>query len=96
VVEVVITNIGTASVTLHNTETKLRIVSPSALAGREATLGSSPTITPGESKTLTFTFPSQWSDFAPYSNARAVLTLKDTAGNTVAIFDVGIRIVSGG
>jgi hypothetical protein len=95
-VEVVVTNIGTASVTLHGTHTKLRIVSPSALAGTEASLGTGTPIAPGESKTLTFTFAGAWSSFAPYRSASAVLILKDSAGNTIGQFEVSIRIIGGG
>jgi hypothetical protein len=95
-VEVVVANIGTASVTLGGTNTKLRIVSPSGLAtaAGEASLGSDQTIAPGESKTLTFTFTGKWSNFATYRSAGAVLILKDTAGNTIGQFEVSIRIVS--
>ncbi|MFZ8794429.1 MAG: hypothetical protein ACO2O2_11185 [Acidilobaceae archaeon] len=100
-VEVVVANIGTASVTLDNANTKLRIVSPSGLVtalsgGAEVSLGSTgtTTIAPGESKTLTFTFTGAWSNFASYRIAGAVLILKDTAGNTIGQFEVSIRIVS--
>ena len=100
-VEVVVANLGSASVTLHSGETRLRIVSPSTLVndlgiGVERTLGSSPTIAPGESKTLTFTFGGEWPKFAPHRSAGAVLIVKDTAGNTIGQFEVRIRIVGGG
>jgi hypothetical protein len=90
VVEVSVANIGATSVTLHSGETKLRIVSPFSL---ERHLGSSPTIAPGESKTLTFTFSGAWGTFAPHRSASAVLIVKDTAGNTIGQFEVRIRIV---
>ena len=93
VVEVSVTNIGTASVTLHGTHTKLEIVSPFT---NTATLGSSLNIAPGESKTLTFTFGGAWSTFSNHRNAAAVLVLKDTAGNTIGQFEVSIRIIGGG
>jgi uncharacterized cupredoxin-like copper-binding protein len=99
-VEVVVANIGTASVTLDGTDTKLKIVGPSdlvnSLSNAEVSLGSTQTIAPGESKTLTFTFTGEWSDFESYRSASAVLTLKDTAGNTIGLFEVSIRIVGGG
>jgi hypothetical protein len=100
-VEVVVENIGAASVTLHGTETKLRIVSPSALVtalggGAERSLGTTTTIAPGESKTLAFTFGGAWPHFAPHRSAGAVLIVKDTAGNTIGQFEVRIRIVGGG
>jgi hypothetical protein len=97
-VEVVVANIGTAQVTLKGTDTKLRIVSPSglvnALTNAEVSLGTDTPIAPGETKTLTFTFTEEWSDFASYRSAGAVLILKDTAGNTIGQFEVSIRIVS--
>ena len=100
-VEVVVANVGTAQVALDNANTKLRIVSPSGLVtalggGAEVSLGATgtTTIAPGESKTLTFTFTGAWSNFASYRVAGAVLTLKDTAGNTIGQFEVSIRIVS--
>jgi hypothetical protein len=98
-VEVVVENVGSASVTLHGTNTKLIIVSPSGLvntlgSGAERSLGSSPTIAPGESKTLAFTFGGSWSSaFALYKSAGAVLIVKDTDGNTIGQFEVRIRIV---
>jgi hypothetical protein len=99
VVEVVVANIGTAQVTLKGSDTKLRIVSPSGLVtalgtGAEVSLVTDETIAPGESKTLTFTFPGAWSNFASHRVAGAVLILKDTAGNTIGQFEVSIRIVS--
>jgi len=99
-VEVVVTNIGTASVTLKGTETKLRIVGPSglvtALGSTEVFLGTDTPIAPGESTTLTFTFTGRWSNFASYRSAGAVLILKDPAGNTIGQFEVSIRIIGGG
>jgi uncharacterized cupredoxin-like copper-binding protein len=100
VVEVVVANIGTASVTLDDTNTMLRIVGPSglvnALTNAEVSLGTDQTIAPGESTTLTFTFTGAWSNFESYRSASAVLILKDTAGNTIGLFEVSIRIVGGG
>jgi hypothetical protein len=92
-VEVVVANIGTAQVTLHDTNTKLDILGPFTAT---ASLGSSPTIAPGESKTLTFTFNGAWGTFDDYRSASARLVLKDTAGNTVGTFEVSIRIIGGG
>jgi hypothetical protein len=89
-VEVVVANIGATSVTLHSTETKLRIVSPFVL---ERSLGATTTIAPGESKTLAFTFSGEWSTFALHRSAGAVLIVKDTAGNTIGQFEVRVRIV---
>ncbi len=99
VVEVVVANIGTAQVTLDDTNTKLRIVSPSGLVtalgtSAEVSLGTDITIAPGESKTLMFTFSGRWSDFASYRSAGAVLVLKDPAGNTIGQYEISIRIVS--
>ena len=100
VVEVVVANIGTARVALHGTETKIRIVGPpglvSALSTTEASLGSGTTIAPGESKTLTFTFTGAWGAFDDHRTANAILVLKDTDGNTIGQFEIGIRIVGGG
>lgn len=96
VVEVVVSNVGTTKVTLHGTNTRLRIVSPPALAVYEASLGSPQTIGAGESRSLTFTFNGLWSTFSNYRNAGAVLTLRDTAGNTIDQLEVSIRIVGGG
>ena len=92
-VEVVVENVGSARVMLHSGETKLIIVSPFSL---ERPLFSSPTIAPGESKTLAFTFPGEWGTFASHRSAVAVLIIKDTAGNTIGQFEVRIRIVGGG
>jgi hypothetical protein len=94
-VEVVVANIGTAQVTLKGSDTTLEILGPFT-AGPQA-LGSNPTINPGESKTLSFTFSNKWtSDFSKYRSASARLVLKDTAGNTIAQFEVSIRIIGGG
>jgi uncharacterized cupredoxin-like copper-binding protein len=101
VVEVVVTNIGTASVTLDGTTTKLRIVGPSELVtalgdDAEVSLDTDITIAPGESKTLTFTFTGAWDNFNDYRSASARLVLKDAAGNTIGQFEVSIRIIGGG
>jgi hypothetical protein len=101
VVEVVVANIGTASVTLDDSNTMLRIVGPSGLVdalgdGAEVSLGSESPIAPGESKTLTFTFNGAWDNFNDYRSASARLVLKDTAGNTIGQFEVSIRIIGGG
>jgi len=101
-VEVVVANIGTASVTLHGDDTMLRIVGPpglvSVLSGgnEEAPLGPDTTIAPGESKTLTFWFDGAWGAFDGYRTANAILVLKDINGNTIGQFEIGIRIVGGG
>jgi len=95
VVEVVVANIGTAQVTLHDTNTKLEILGPFT---DSATLGSPEIIAPGESKTLTFTFTGGWTTgkFQDYRSASARLVLKDTADNTIGQFEVSIRIIGGG
>jgi hypothetical protein len=95
VVEVVVANTGTAQVTLNDTNTKLDILGPFTTT---ASLDSSQTIAPGESKTLTFTFTGEWTTgkFKDYRSASARLVLKDTAGNTVGTFEVSIRIIGGG
>ena len=100
-VEVVVANIGTARVALSGADTKIRIVGPpglvSALSGNEeAPLGPDTTIAPGESKTLTFWFLGAWGAFDGYRTANAILVLKDTDGNTIGQFEIGIRIVGGG
>ena len=102
-VEVVVANIGTANVTLKagTDKTRLIITGPSGLvsdlgAAATQTLGGDTAIAPGSSKTLTFTFTGKWSDFAKYRSASARLVLIDTAGNTIAQFEVSIRIIGGG
>jgi len=102
-VEVVVANIGTANVTLKagTDKTRLIITGPSGLvsdlsADATQTLGGDTAIAPGSSKTLTFTFTGKWSDFAKYRSASARLVLIDTAGNTIAQFEVSIRIIGGG
>jgi hypothetical protein len=99
VVEVVVANIGTAPVTLDGDTTELTIIGPSGLVEglSSATQSTSDTdIAPGQSTTLTFTFTNEWSDFAKYRSATARLVLKDKAGNTIAQFEVSIRIIGGG
>jgi hypothetical protein len=103
VVEVVLANIGTANVTLKSGagKTRLIITGPSGLVsdlGAAATqaLTTDTAIAPGSSKTLTFTFSGQWSNFAKYRSASARLVLIDTADNTIAQFEVSIRIIGGG
>ena len=93
-VEVVVANIGTAQVTLDGTNTKLKILGP--FTPTEASLGSDQTIYPGESATLTFTFTGAWSTFENYRSASARLVLVDKADNTIAQFEVSIRIIGGG
>jgi hypothetical protein len=93
VVEVVVTNIGTARVTLDGGTTELEILVPFSSS---ATLDSDETINPGESKTLTFTFTGAWDNFNDYRSASARLVLKDKAGNTIGQFEVSIRIIGGG
>jgi hypothetical protein len=94
-VEVVVANIGTAQVTLKAGagQTRLEILAPFTAT---ASLGTDTTIAPGASKTLTFTFNGLWSSFAPHNSASARLVLRDTAGNTVGMFEVSIRIIGGG
>ena len=94
-VDVIVANIGTAQVTLNSGTTTLEILGPFT-AGPQALGGSNPTIYPGESKTLTFTFNGAWDNFNDYRSASARLVLKDTAGNTIAQFEVSIRIIGGG
>jgi hypothetical protein len=103
VVEVVLANIGTAQVTLQHGDgkTRLIIMGPSGLvddldADATQTLEDDTAIAPGSSKTLTFTFANQWSNFAKYRSASARLVLIDTADNTIAQFEVSIRIIGGG
>jgi hypothetical protein len=97
-VEIVVANTGTANVTLKDTDTKLKILGPPALAtaAGEVALGSVKAIAPGQSTTLSFTFGGKWTDFAPYRSASGLLVLKDTAGNTIGQFEVSIRIIGGG
>jgi hypothetical protein len=109
VVEVVVANIGTANVTLKGGTTgrtaNLTITGPSGLVsdlsaaggpGVTQRLGSNTAIAPGSSVTLRFTFTNGWDEFAPYRSASARLVLVDTAGNTIAQFEVSIRIIGGG
>jgi len=101
-VDITIINTGSAQVTLKSGAggTNLEILGPSGLVTdlgtNPVTLGTSPTIYPGSTATLTFTFSGEWSDFARYRMASARLTLVDTAGNTIGILEVSIRIVAGG
>jgi len=106
VVEVVVANIGTAQVTLKagSGGSNLTILGPSGLvtalgAGKTVTYTSPTppaTIAPGSSVTLKFTFTGGWDKFEPYRSASARLLLIDTAGNTIAQFEVSIRIIGGG
>ena len=108
VVEVVVANIGTAQVTLKagSGGTNLTITGPPGLVsalsatggpGVTQTLASGNTaIAPGSSVTLKFTFTGGWDKFEPYRSASARLLLIDTAGNTIAQFEVSIRIIGGG
>jgi len=100
-VEVVVANIGTANVTLDGTNTKLTILGPPGLVsdlsgGATQSLTTDTAIAPGSSVTLKFTFTGKWSDFVKYRSASARLLLIDTAGNTIATFEVSIRIIGGG
>jgi hypothetical protein len=103
-VDVIVANIGTANVTLKGGTggTALIITGPSALvtalgAGATKNLGSDTAIAPGSSVTLTFDFGSgSWDNFKLYRSASARLVLIDTAGNTIAQFEVSIRIIGGG
>jgi hypothetical protein len=108
IVEVVVANIGTANVTLKKGSggTNLTITGPSALVtalsatggpGVTQTLASDTAIAPGSSVTLTFDFGSgSWDKFKQYRSASARLLLIDTASNTIAQFEVSIRIIGGG
>jgi len=95
IVDVVVANIGTANVTLKSGtgKTTLYILAPFT---DSATLTTAKAIAPGTSTTLQFTFEDAWASFAPYRSASARLVLVDTAGNTVAQFEVSIRIIGGG
>jgi hypothetical protein len=104
-VDVIVANIGTANVTLKKGSggTNLTITGPSGLvsdlgaADVTKTLASDTAIAPGSSVTLTFDFGSgSWDKFKKYRNASARLLLIDTAGNTIAQFEVSIRIIGGG
>jgi hypothetical protein len=102
-VEVVVANIGTANVTLKAGagKTRLIITGPPGLVtalgiAATQTLGDDTAIAPGQSTTLTFTFTGKWTNFAPYRSASGLLVLKDTADNTIAQFEVSIRIIGGG
>jgi hypothetical protein len=109
-VAVIVANIGTAQVTLKSDsdtdKTRLIITGPPGLVsalsvaggpGVTQTLASGDTtIAPGSSVTLKFTFTEGWDEFEPYRSASARLVLVDTAGNTIAQFEVSIRIIGGG
>jgi hypothetical protein len=104
-VDVIVANIGTANVTLKKGSggTNLTITGPSGLvsalgaADVTKTLASDTAIAPGSSVTLTFDFGSgSWDKFKLYRSASARLLLIDTAGNTIAQFEVSIRIIGGG
>jgi len=105
-VSITVVNTGSAPVTLKSGSggTNLTIIGPSGLV---TALGTNPailggdrgytlTIPPGSTAELKFQFSGEWSDFAKYRMASARLTLVDTAGNTVGILEVSIRIVGGG
>jgi len=96
VVEVVVTNIGTASVTLKNGSggSNLTIIGP--FDAGPAPLDEETTIAPGSSVTLKFTFRNAWDTFKLYRSASARLLLVDTAGNTITNIEVSIRIIGGG
>ncbi|MEM2224328.1 MAG: hypothetical protein QXG64_03920 [Acidilobaceae archaeon] len=47
-------------------------------------------------KTLSFTFGGEWGAFSQYRFATGILTLYDTAGNTVGVLELNIRIAGGG
>jgi len=103
-VSITVVNTGSAQVTLKSGSggTNLTILGPSGLASatNPAILGGASgytlTIPPGSTAELKFQFSNKWSDFARYRMASARLTLVDTAGNTVGILEVSIRIVGGG
>ncbi|MEM0496996.1 MAG: hypothetical protein QXR22_02215, partial [Acidilobaceae archaeon] len=79
-----------------STSTKLQIVSPSALAGSSATIGAPVYVPPGGSATLSFTFINKWNDFRAHKHVTGILTLVDTAGNTVGVLEVSIKVAGGG
>jgi len=91
VVVVTITNTGTATVTL-GTGTELTIPA----LGASDTLGSSVTIPPGASRTLTFTFTGAWSSISNYKYVTGVLTLKDNGGNSIGTLEFAIKVVGVG
>jgi len=104
IVDVIVANIGTANVTLKGgttgSRTTLTILSPTALADALGTKKianlTDTAIAPGSSVTLKFNFSSKWSEFAKYRSASARLVLVDKADNTIAQFEVSIRIIGGG
>jgi len=91
VVVVTITNTGTATVNLGS-GTELHIPA----LGTSATLGSSPSISPGASRTLTFTFSNAWSSISTYKYVTGVLTLKDSGGNSIGALEFTIKVVGVG
>ncbi|MEM4822987.1 MAG: hypothetical protein QXD97_05090 [Acidilobaceae archaeon] len=95
IVDITITNVGSAAVTLSE-DTRLQIVSPSGLAGQEANIDAPVYVPPGGSTTLSFKFEQQWRAFSQYRFATGILTLVDTAGNTVGVLELNIRIAGGG
>ncbi|MEM1938181.1 MAG: hypothetical protein QXI24_00020 [Acidilobaceae archaeon] len=94
-VDITITNVGSAAVTLSK-DTRLQIVSPSALAGLTATINAPVYVPPGGSTTLSFTFNNKWNDFRVYKSVNGILTLYDIDGNTVGVLEVSIKVVGGG
>ncbi|MEM4770513.1 MAG: hypothetical protein QXL49_02865 [Acidilobaceae archaeon] len=94
-VDITITNVGSAAVTLSK-DTRLQIVSPSGLAGLNATINAPVYVPPGGSTTLSFTFSNKWNDFRVYKSVNGILTLDDNDGNTVGVLEVSIKVVGGG
>jgi len=111
-VSITVANVGSAPVTLLGHilfATRLEITGPPDLVqalrdgrGSEdvAPLGGvngyTLTIPPGSTAELKFRFVDEWGDFARYRTATARLILVDTAGNTIGILEVNIRIIGGG
>ncbi|MEM1939538.1 MAG: hypothetical protein QXI24_07125, partial [Acidilobaceae archaeon] len=91
VVDIFITNAGSVPVTLSE-NTKLEIVAPTDLA-ETVKINKETTVYPGELKTLSFNFGGKWGDFSQYRFATGILTLVDTAGNTVGVLELNIRII---
>ncbi len=83
----VLVNIGNAA--LSGGTAELKIVNPSI--GSQSTTISIPG---GASKTLTFTFTGEWSTLSQYPMANAILKVTDGAGNTVALYEIAIRVVA--
>jgi len=95
IVNITITNVGSAAVNL-STSTRLQIVSPSDLAGNTDTIDAPVFVPPGGSTTLSFTYANKWNDFKAHKHVTGILTLVDTAGNTVGVLELNIKVAGGG